>query len=270
MSEARLPDGGRISYELRGDGPPLMLLRPLGGSMLSWGQFADELQKRARVLMFDARGMGSSSSLPWRTTTRTMARDARQLLDVLGIERTSVYGISLGGMVASWLAVMAPDRVDRLVLASTLPRGSMFDRRAWRRELGLARCLLKAPKEAEACMAERILSLQFRDEHPLAVADIRQAASTNPASRVALATLLFVAWSHDVHEFLHDIQSPTLVLVGQQDPLLTLESQRELLRGIVGASYEVIGSVGHDLSAEAPHRVAERVISWISNASRSE
>src|SRR5688572_26707767 len=163
MKTCALSDGGHLAYAERGSGPPILLVRPLGGSMQSWGRFADTLARRLRVISFDPRGAaGASSRAPLRTSTRSMARDARELLDRLQLERVHIYGISLGGMVASWLAVDAPERVDRLVLASTLPSGWEVSSDALGRGVAVARCMLKPAREAEACMALRILSQQFR------------------------------------------------------------------------------------------------------------
>ncbi|HEX6244901.1 MAG TPA: alpha/beta fold hydrolase, partial [Polyangiales bacterium] len=100
MNRCRLEDGGHLAYREHGDGPPILLLRPLGGSTQSWGRFADRLARRLRVISFDPRGAaGGSSRAPLRASTRDMARDARALLDHLGLARVHVYGISLGGMV---------------------------------------------------------------------------------------------------------------------------------------------------------------------------
>ena len=262
----RLPDGGTIAHEARGDGPPLLLLRPLGGSTLSWDGFADALAEHARVITFDARGTGLSSSAPLGTTTRTMARDAVAVLDHLRTSRTHVYGISLGGMVASWLALDAPARIERLVLASTLPRGTEIQASAIGRGLAIARCLLRSPAEAEAKMVLRILSPGFRARNPDGTRRIQELARARPASHRALLTLLAAAARHDVRARLPAIAAQTLVLIGGDDPLLTLASQRELLREIARATYEVLPEVGHDVSAEAPRETAARVLAFLSEA----
>jgi 3-oxoadipate enol-lactonase len=221
------------------------------------------------VIMFDSRGTGESAYAPWRMTTRDMARDARALLDGLGVERAHVYGISLGGMVATWLAIDAPDRVAQLVLASTLPRGSMIRLNSWRRGLGLALCLAKHPADLDACMAEGILSSQFRAAHPDEVRRIRELARAKPASRRALFTLLVAAGTHDVVARLRQISTTVLVLVGEYDPLLTLESQKRLLQSLRRASYEVVLGAGHDLSAEVPALTARRVLGSIDSFTAS-
>jgi 3-oxoadipate enol-lactonase len=260
---AVLPDGGRLGYTVRGDGPPLLLLRPVGGSMLSWSRFGEELSRRALVIAFDPRGTGCSSDAPLPTTTRGMARDALSLLEHLGVPRAHVYGISMGGMVASFLAVDAPARVDRLILASTLPRGTAIRTGALLRGLSIARCLAQPAREAEACLVKRILSPQFRARHPDEVRRIQELARARPASHLGLLKLLAAAAAHDVSARLPEITAETLVIVGEHDPLITLASQKELLRRLPHATFDVITGAGHDLSTEAPHRAAARVLAHI-------
>ena len=76
------------------------------------------------MLLFDNRGIGGSDTPPGPYTAAAMAGDALQVLDEAGVERAHVLGTSLGGMVAQELALAAPDRVDRLVLACTTPGGA--------------------------------------------------------------------------------------------------------------------------------------------------
>ena len=260
---APLRDGGCLAYTVRGKGPPLLLVRPVGGSMVSWGRFADALARRVRVIAFDARGTGASSEAPRALTTRALARDAAPLLDHLKIARAHVLGLSLGGMVASWLAIDAPAKVDRLVLAGTLARGLSVKKGAVLRGLPLARYLVLPPAEAEARLITAILSRAFREQHPEAVAEIRRIARQQPASKRGLVAMLRAAARHDVRKRLPEIAAPTLVIAGQHDPLLTMASQRKLLANIPRARFEVIEGAGHDLSIEAPEQTAERVLAFL-------
>jgi 3-oxoadipate enol-lactonase len=229
---------------------PILLLRPLGGSTLSWGAFKDALETRLRVITFDPRP---------RATTRAMADDAQRVLDEHGVSRAHVFGISLGGMVATWLAIDHAARVDRLVLASTLPKGTMFRHDMAFRALSLARCLMRPPAQAEACLATRILSRRFRRSHPREVERARAAAMQRPASRRALLTMLAAAARHDVTAHLSEIVAPTLVVAAELDPIVSRASQR-LLAHIRDCRFELARGVGHDVSTEAPGWLAERVI----------
>lgn len=260
MSGVPAPGGGRLHVAVRGEGPPLLLLRPLGGSIVSWGPFADALAAWARVVMFDARGTGGLSPAPPAPTTRTMAADARAVLDALGIARAHVYGVSLGGMVASWLAVDAPERVDRLLLASTPVRGLVLRPRALRHAVGLATCLLhRDPAAAEACLAERILTPSFRARHPDAVAAIRRRAVIAPASRGSLLRFVRAALGHDVRARVAEIRAQTLVVGGGCDRLVPPRVHERLAARLPQARLAILPDVGHDVSAEAPAAVAALV-----------
>lgn len=258
---APLPDGGRLAFREQGAGEPVLLLRPLGGSLVSWERFADLLAERVRVIAFDPRGVGRSSRAPLLMSTRQMADDARALLDHLGVDSAHVYGISLGGMVATWLALDAPERVRKLVLASTLPRaatahvpGNIGD---------IARSLLHTAAETEAALATRILSSQFRREHPERVRRVQELARQYPAPHRTLVTLALAALRHDVRRELPRLRAETLLLFGEYDPILSIRSQRELLAGLPRAQLTVIEQAGHDLSVEAPERSAARVLAHV-------
>lgn len=259
MNEVALPDGGRLSIATAGDGPPLLLLRPLGGSLVSWGPFADALARRVRVVMFDPRGAGCSSAAPIPTSTRAMAADAVAVLDALGIARAAVYGISLGGMVASWLALDFPERVAKLVLASTPSRGRAVHLGGWRNAVGLAACMFRRARAAEACLATRVLSSRYVAAHPVEVERIRALAAVRPASHRGLLTLLGAALTHDVDGKLSAVRADTLVVAGGADGLLPVSEQRRFAGRLANARCVVLSETGHDVSAEAPDVVAALV-----------
>lgn len=258
---AEIDRGGRLFYDVQGRGEPLLLLRPLGGSSASWDRFATCLAETVQVISFDPRGVGRSSSAPWGWSTRQMAEDARQLLDVLRIPAAHVYGISLGGMVATWLSSDHPSRVKRLVLASTLPRGvdAQVPRDVWSFVRGVAR----PAADAEAALVTRILSPQFRAQQPDKVRRIQQLARAHPSGHKDMLTLALAALRHDARAQLQHIVAETLVLIGEYDPLLTVESQRTLLRALPRASYALVEAAGHDVSLEAPERTAAHVLNHI-------
>ncbi len=256
MTEVRLADGGRLSVAVQGHGAPVLLVRPLGGSLESWGTFAETLARTARVVAFDARGSGCSSAAPFATTTRSMAADAVALLDALAIERADVFGSSLGGMVASWLAIDAPERVDRLILASTPVRGLDVHPGGWQRGLALARCLMQLPRAAEACLATHVLSHEFRARHPDEVGRIRARAAARPASHLGLLAHLAAAGVHDIRARLSAIGADTLVVAGKRDALLPAEEQARFAASLPRARFAVVADAGHDVTAEAPATVA--------------
>lgn len=112
-----------IYYEVRGSGPPLLLVEGLGYGLWMWRAQAPALEKSFRLILFDNRGVGRSTPLPGPYNAAEFARDALAVLDAEGIDRSAVLGASMGGAIAQALAALAPERVSALVLSCTLPGG---------------------------------------------------------------------------------------------------------------------------------------------------
>jgi pimeloyl-ACP methyl ester carboxylesterase len=262
---APLPDGGRLAYACHGEGagPPLLLLRPLGGSMALWGSFRDALAAHVRTISFDPRGVARSSPAPRGTSTRGMARDTLALLDHLRVERADVFGISLGGMVASWLAIDHPARVHGLILASTVARGLDVSGSGLSRGASLAACLLRPARAAEACLVRRVLSARFRRDHPREVERFAAIAEATPASRRELLRHAKAAARHDARADLHRITAPTLLLYGDDDPLIDRAGRRDLERHLPRALVDHLPRAGHDLTLEAPIETAEAIRAFL-------
>jgi 3-oxoadipate enol-lactonase len=117
-------DGGRLHYRVDGaaDAPTLMLSNSLGTNLSMWEAQVPALSRHFRVLRYDSRGHGQSTVSPGPYSIAQLARDALVLLNALDLERAHFCGLSMGGMIAMWLAVHAPERIDRLVLCNTAPR----------------------------------------------------------------------------------------------------------------------------------------------------
>lgn len=121
--------GSGVTYAYRELGesteqPPLLMLQHFRGGLDNWDPaLVDRLALARRVVVFDNAGVGSSSG-ETPETVAGMAQGALDFLDALGIDRVDLFGFSLGGFVAQHLALHAPERVRRLVLAGTGPQGA--------------------------------------------------------------------------------------------------------------------------------------------------
>ena len=112
-----------LYYEEHGQGKPLIMVLGLGQDIATWGYQIAELSKHVRLIVFDNRDSGKSSRCADDYTTESMARDILGLMDHLGIERTHLLGTSMGGMIAQHVALMAPERLNSLILAGTTSWG---------------------------------------------------------------------------------------------------------------------------------------------------
>src|SRR5260370_36499781 len=111
----------QIYYELEGPSrsPVLVFSNSLGTDHSLWDPQTDEFRLKLRVLRYDSRGHGHSSSTPGPYSVELLAKDVIALLDALKVDRVNFCGLSLGGMIGMWLGANAPDRLSKLVLCNT-------------------------------------------------------------------------------------------------------------------------------------------------------
>ena len=112
-----------IYYEEHGQGPPLIMILGLGQDIATWSFQISELSNRLRLIIFDNRDSGKSSRCMDSYTTKTMAQDIIGLMDHLRIDQAHILGTSMGGMIAQQVVLMAPERVNSLILVSTTSWG---------------------------------------------------------------------------------------------------------------------------------------------------
>jgi len=116
-----------LAHDVRGSGPPLVLVAGTGYPGATWpADLVEPLAERHTVVTFDYRGTGATPGTPHRYSTRLFAADLAGLLDELGLADVHLLGHSMGGRVAQWLVLDAPGRVRSLVLAASGP--GQFDR----------------------------------------------------------------------------------------------------------------------------------------------
>ena len=260
-----IPTGANLAFEVRGAShvdTPALLIRPLAGSMALWGEFRDVLAASMRVIAYDPRGVGNSSPAPLDVTTRDMARDAVSVLDALGVSQAHVFGISLGAMVATWLAIDAPGRVARLCLACAGPVGFALTPSGLVRGAEMATAVLAPEDEVVARLAEAVLSDEVREHDPERVEAVEAAAAGDHGRPLEIVKLAAAAARHDARAALLHVTAPTLVLAAERDALIGTEAPEALARSIRDARFEVIAEAGHDLTLEKAQETARRVYAF--------
>ncbi|TWE13203.1 alpha/beta fold hydrolase [Rudaeicoccus suwonensis] len=206
---AHTTDGAEIYWESHGSGPVLLLVAGQACSGRCWESLVPQLSDQHRVLLFDHRGVGRSTSGDLSgTTTRSFATDVVTLLDHVGAQSVSVFGHSMGGRISQWLAVDHPERVERLVLAST----TGGDRRGVQRDPAISAQLAYGDM---AAMARLSLTDAFREQHP----DVVDAFVNNTLTPAARRAHFEASRDHDAWDAVHRITAPTLVIHGQNDQL---------------------------------------------------
>ena len=250
-----------LSYELSGpgEGPVIAFSGSLGTDLTMWRPQSDRLGERFRTLRYDIRGHGSSPVPPAPYSIADLGSDLVALLDRLEIERASLCGLSIGGMVSMWMAAHAPERVDRLVLCCTSaqlgPREGWIERAATVRADGVAAI-------ADAVLG-RWFTPRFRDSaHGNPVVDrFRAILSSTP--REGYAGCCEAIADMDLREDLPSVTAPTLVLAGADDPATPPEHGRLIAELIPGAHFEVVSPAAHLATIERPDLTTAMILRFL-------
>jgi len=246
-----------ISYEVTGEGDPVLLIMGLGADSRGWTLQAPPFAEQFQVMTFDNRGVGRSSVPAGPYSTEQMARDALAVMDGAGIEHAHVLGVSLGGTIAQHLALMEPARVRSLVLASTWAGPS-----EWRSRLRTMQLGILENEGVEALVRARIMFVfsppLFSDAPDLLQLIEKTMAET---SLEGYLHQLDAAEAHDVRARLGEIKVPTLVLTGKRDILVPPELTEEVAALIPGAELVVLDSA-HAIQFEEALRFNELVLSF--------
>lgn len=246
-------DGPRLAWRECGTGPLVVLLHGLGGSRISWEPQLTGLGDRWRVAAWDLPGYGLSAPLPDEPYTfRALADAAAAWIREMGAERAHVVGISMGGMIAQYLAAFHPDVVSSLTLLSTSPRFGLDGTlpATWR----AARLAPLDAGQEPGDFADRVLrGLAGKGISPEAFAGQRSAMCR--ISGVALRRSIDCLVTHDSRQLLPSIHAPTLVLVGEFDTETPPEYSQYLAEHLPCARLVIVPHAGHLLNAEAPDKV---------------
>jgi poly(3-hydroxyalkanoate) depolymerase len=226
-----------------GAGPPLLMINGLGATIETWQPLASRLSATRTVIMFDAPGTGWSPRLPRPTRMTGLADIVVGLLDELRLPRVDVLGYSWGGALAQQFARQAPSRIDRLVLAATSPGvGS-------RLPSPLVLSLMATParymsRRYLARIAPLIYGGELRGVNPRHSPAL-DSWHVKPPSLSGYLNQLYAINTWSSLPWLGDLQMPTLVLQGDDDPLVPVHNGRLMAHRLPDARLEIVDGGGH-------------------------
>ncbi|MDT0467744.1 alpha/beta fold hydrolase [Streptomyces gibsoniae] len=271
-------DGIRIAFEDLGGagGDPLLLVMGLGASRFWWpdGLVSELVRRGFHVVAYDQRDAGQSTHLPDRRvgppvaallsrmapaySAEDLTDDAVAVLDALGWEHAHLFGHSMGGLVAQRITIRHRERVLSLATSSAVPSDAKgLSVLRYLRLATLARfASLRYPDTPQgnfalALSVARILAApgQHIDER-----DVRGFVDKETAHQVAgfrdqkaQSRQIGAKWNGGS---LAQITAPTLVLHGEQDPLLRVTAARDIAAAVPGAGLRTLPGVGHFLGAD--------------------
>jgi pimeloyl-ACP methyl ester carboxylesterase len=211
-ARTRAQDGTLLAYQHEGGGRPLVLLAGQANDHHWWDGVREDFHTTHGTITVDYRGTGDSDRPDGPYSTQVFAEDVIAVLDDLGIERADVYGTSMGGRVAQWIAIRHPGRVGRLVLGCTSPGGP----HAVERDATVRRALAQAdPAAAREALLDLMYTPSWLAGHPGPYTTLGDPGMPPHARRGHLVA----SNGHDAWDALPQITAPTLILHGDQDRL---------------------------------------------------
>ncbi len=255
---------GPVAGSSVGEGPCLVLVAGLGASRNLWGELPSLLAKTFTVVTMDNRGIGGSrGGAPF--TADGAAKDVWAILDHLGRRETSLLGASLGGLIALRMALYQPQRVSRMVIASTAARLTSHGRRS----IGLLRDMLEhfPPEVFGRSLMTLGFAAPFHRRLPGFVDQAAQLYGLDPLDvpgTLAQAEHMLDAW--DGREALKSLQIPALVIAGRRDAVVAWEDTAEIAEALPHAEFICAPDAGHSVLAEGGKAVFDRVVEFLKDS----
>lgn len=273
LSHIEAGNGVRYAYRRFGrtsESIPVVFLQHFRGNVDNWDPaLVDGIAAHREVILFDNTGVaGSTGTTP--DTIEQMSRDAIEFLDALDLPRVDLFGFSLGGFIAQEIALTAPERVRKLVLAGTGPKGApgmegwspevlegvVVDDNTPEGYIGVFYTSTSESREAGQKSAARIFARQEgRDAGP--------SIEAKNAQYRAVENWGVQDWSA-VHR-LTGIVQPTLVLQGDHDVMIPTKASHLLAALIPDAQIHIYPDASHGSIFQYPADAAARVVEFLAS-----
>ncbi|MFW0794017.1 alpha/beta fold hydrolase [Gordonia sp. CPCC 205515] len=250
---ARTADRTRLAVQVRGTGPALLLLPGQANNHHWWDYVRPDFDREYTTITFDYRGTGGSGSPDGTYSTQLFADDALAVMDSLSIEQFDVYGASMGGRTAQWVAIRAPQRVRRLVLGCTTPGGS----HAVERSSEIRKAL--AGPQSTRTIIDLMYTPEWQSTHP----GPYQVLGDPKISDRARRQHLIASNSHDAWAELPTISAPTLILHGSDDQFAPAVNAEIIADAVPDSRTHIFGGARHAYFDECREAASPLVLEFL-------
>lgn len=258
-------NGIEIYYEIHGRGDPLVLIMGLRRNAEWWYGQIPSLSRHLKLLVFDNRGAGRSDMPEMDYSIRLFADDTAELMRSLEIKRAHVLGVSMGGYIAQELAIHYPKMVRSLVLGCTSAGGQMAVVMSAERLQKFTANEGLSPEE----ILKKDMHIYFSDEfirkHPQRIKEFIEISLRYYQPPDAFQRQFAACLKHDTGGHLQNITAPTLILSGDDDPLVPPENSRILKELIPHAELIYLKGQRHCFFIEEAENFNQAVISFLNS-----
>jgi pimeloyl-ACP methyl ester carboxylesterase len=267
-------EGSRVNYVDigSGDGPAVVLVHGLGGQWQNWLENIPRVARERRVVALDLPGFGLSEMPSERISISGYGRCVDALVEHLGLQRVDVVGNSMGGFVASEVAIQFPERVERLALVSAAGISSANASRAPVLTAGrIATAVTAYTAARHQAIARRPVTrhfaLVFVARHPSKLrSDLVWEGLMKGTDKPGFDDALRACLEYDFRDRLPEIRSPTLIVWGQNDSIIPARDAEEFERMIDDSRKVVLEDTGHIPMLERPAAFNDLLLEFLGEA----
>ncbi len=251
----------QIFYVEEGSGFPVLFIHGLAGDHTAWAAQIESVRDRHRAIAFDNRGAGRSTQRDEPISTLDLAHDTLGLMDAVGLSRAHVVGRSMGGAVAQHIALLAPKRVQSLVLCASFgkldPLGArvlanMREVLEWRHNWA----------DHARHSVQNFVSPEFFNTQRARVAGIERLIGGEARLPACYIRQNQACLEHNTLDRLGRISCPTLILAGRLDPICSPTATRWMAERIPRAETVMFDQSSHFFLMEEPEKFRDALARW--------
>jgi 3-oxoadipate enol-lactonase len=251
-----------LNYVDEGAGYPVLLVHGLAGDHTAWAPQIAALKERHRVIAFDNRGAGRSSQVDEPISTEDLARDTLALMAALEVDRAHVLGRSMGGAIGQHMALIAPDRVQTLMICASFGKLDPLGVRV----LTNMRQVLEwtgSWRDHAHHSVQNFVSPQFFNAEQDRVREIERLIGGETRLQACYVRQNHACLEHDTLDELSRIACPTLVMAGSLDPICSTTATGWMGERIARSETVYFEHSSHFFLMEEPEKFMRTIGDWL-------
>jgi len=252
----------QVGYRVRGEGYPLLMIMGYGCSMNLWEEkFIETLSAHFKVIIFNNRGIDSTTSGTKEFTIEQFAEDTAEFMEAIGIEQAHVLGWSMGAMIGQELALRYPSKVGKLMLFAGHTGASLFP--PSQEVIDTMTNMSGTPEER----GMRVISILFpyswlqTNGQRLGEVFFRPMGELSDETMGKQGTAIYT-W-RGAADRLGELKCQTLVITGSEDVLVLPTNSEFMHEKIPGSTLEMIEKGGHGAMFQYPELFCDKVLDFL-------
>ena len=259
-------NGINIHYTMEGPekAPVVTLSHSLATNLSMWNPQMEALASQYRVLRYDTRGHGGTDAPEGPYSFEQLAEDVVGLLGALGISKTYFMGLSMGGMIGQILAIRHPELLIGLILCDTSSHVPDDARPVWGERIQAVQA--EGMEGQVEPTLERWFTGPFRKSRSAELDPVREMIRrTKPAGYIGCG---YAIRSLDLTDQISRITTPTLIIVGEEDPGTPVTAAQAIHAQIEGSELVIVESAAHLSNMEQPEAFNQAVLAFLAKQER--